>query len=72
MEVKTVKEGILIPKGFLKELGIENFEVIAKHHEILIRPKTSTKRCYGFVGSKKKDEEFVLSLENEWHDRGED
>jgi len=47
MEVKTVKEGILIPKGILKQLGIEDFEVISRKHEILIRPKTSTKRHYG-------------------------
>lgn len=72
MEVKTVKEGILIPKGILKQLGIENFEVVSRKHEILIRPKTRTKRHYGFVGSKKVDEEFILSLENEWHERGED
>ena len=72
MEIKTVKEGILIPKGILKQLGIENFEVVSRMHEILIRPKTRTKRHYGFVGSKKVDEEFILSLENEWHERGED
>lgn len=72
MEVKTVKEGILIPKGILKQLGIENFEVVSRRHEILIRPRTSTKRHYGFVGSKKIDEEFILSLENDWHERGED
>ncbi len=72
MEVKTVKEGILIPKGILKQLGIENFEIVSRQHEILIRPKTRTKRHYGFVGSKKIDEKFILSLENEWHERGED
>jgi len=72
MEIKTVKEGILIPKGILKQLGIENFEIVSRQYEILIRPKTSTKRHYGFVGSKKNDEEFILSLENEWHERGED
>lgn len=72
MEVKTVKEGILIPKGFLKQLGIDSFEVITKHHEILIRPKTTIKRRYGFVGSTKYDEEFISSIENEWHERGED
>jgi len=40
MEIKTVKEGILIPKGFLKQLGIENFEILTGNHEILIRPKS--------------------------------
>ena len=40
MEIKTVKEGILIPKGILKQLGIENFEILTGKHEILIRPKS--------------------------------
>ena len=40
MEIKTVKEGILIPKGILKQLGIENFEILTEKHEILIRPKS--------------------------------
>lgn len=40
MEIKTVKEGILIPKGILMQLGIENFEILTGKHEILIRPKS--------------------------------
>jgi hypothetical protein len=35
------------------------------------RPITRTKRRYGFVGSKKNDEEFISSLEKEWLRRGE-
>jgi hypothetical protein len=35
------------------------------------RPKTNTKRCYGFVGSKKILEEFITYLENEWLQRGQ-
>jgi hypothetical protein len=71
MEVKTIKEGILIPRGILKELGIENFEVLTRQHEILIRPRTSTRKHYGFVGAEKINEEFVLSLEQDWSKRGE-
>jgi hypothetical protein len=71
MEIKTVKEGILIPKGILRQLGIENFEILKGKHEILIRPKTNTRRHYGFVGSKKIDDEFILALENDWNERGE-
>ncbi len=71
MEVKTIKEGILIPRRILKELGIENFEVLTRQHEILIRPKTSTRKHYGFVGAGKINEEFVLSLEHDWSERGE-
>jgi len=40
MEIKMVKEGILIPKGILKKLGMENFEILTEKHEILIRPKS--------------------------------
>ena len=47
MEVKTIKEGILI------------------------RARTSTRKHYGFVGAKKINEEFVLSLEQDWYERGE-
>jgi len=36
MEIKTVKEGIPIPKGILRQLGIENFEILTGKHEILI------------------------------------
>lgn len=36
------------------------------------QPITGTKRRYGFVGSKKNDEEFISSLEKEWLKRGED
>lgn len=36
------------------------------------QPITRTKRRYGFVGSKKNDEEFISSLEKEWLKRGED
>lgn len=71
MEVKTVKEGILISRRILKELGIENFEVLTRQHEILIRPRTSTRKHYGFVGAEKINEEFVLSVEQDWSERGE-
>jgi antitoxin component of MazEF toxin-antitoxin module len=40
MEIKTVKEGILIPRGILRQLGIENFEIMKGKHEIIIRPKS--------------------------------
>ena len=40
MEIKTVKEGILIPKGILKQLGIENFEILTRKHEILIKRRS--------------------------------
>lgn len=70
MEIKTVNEGILIPRGILKQLGIENFEILTRQHEILIRPKTVTRRHYGFVGTEKINEDFILSLEKDWSERG--
>ncbi len=71
MEFKMVKEGILIPKSVLKDLGIENFEILTRNHEILIRPKTNTRRYYGFVGLEHVNEEFLTSLEIDWSERGE-
>ncbi len=70
MEVKMVKEGILIPKTLLKDLGIENFEILTRNHEILIRPKTNTRRYYGFVGLNHVNEEFRKSLDMNWSKRG--
>ncbi|GFO96321.1 hypothetical protein ig2599ANME_0509 [groundwater metagenome] len=71
MEVKIVKDGILIPKNILKELGIENFEVLTRDHEILIRPKTNARRYYGFVGLTHINEKFLTLLETDWSERGE-
>gem|GEM_PF-1171367 len=71
IEIKSVKEGILIPKKVLIQLGIENFEILTRQHEILIRPKTITRRYYGFVGVEKINEEFISALEKDWSERGE-
>jgi len=35
-----------------------------------VNARTTTKRHYGFAGLKNDNEEFILSLENEWHERG--
>lgn len=59
-----IKEGLLIPKSVLKDLGIDDFEVLTRGREILVRPKTVTKRCAGFVGEEDYDEEFVAQMEN--------
>ncbi len=72
MNVKMVKEGLLIPKSILNELGLSDFEVLTRGREILIRPKTNVKRYLGFAREGEYDEELVELLENAYLERGED
>lgn len=72
MEIKMIEEGLLIPKSVLNELGIDDFEVLTRGREILVRPKTVTKQCAGFVGEEEYDEEFISQMENAWAARGDD
>jgi hypothetical protein len=44
MNVKMVKEGLLIPRSILNELGLSDFEILTRGREILIRPKTNVRR----------------------------
>lgn len=50
MEIKMIEEGLLIPKSVLNELGIDDFEVLTRGREILVRPKTVTKQWCGICG----------------------
>jgi virulence-associated protein VagC len=63
MDAVMVEEGLLIPKSLLTKLGTENFEVLIRGREIVIRPKTKTRQHYGFVGETEYDEEFIKELE---------
>lgn len=67
-----IKEGLLIPRSLLDDLGIDDFEVLTRGREILVRPKTVTKRCVGFVGEGEYDEEFIAQMEKKWSERGKD
>ncbi|MDM7913625.1 MAG: hypothetical protein QUS09_11065 [Methanotrichaceae archaeon] len=70
MNVKMEKEGLLIPKSILDELG--DFEVLNRGREILIRPKTHARRYLGFAREGEYDEELVKKLEESYQGRGED
>jgi hypothetical protein len=72
MSVKMVKEGLLIPRSILNELGLSDFEVLTRGREILIRPKTNVRRYLGFAREGEYDEELVELLENAYLERGED
>lgn len=52
MEIEVKKEGIFIPRKLLEELEIEDAEVVLKEHEILLRPKSVTRKLKGFVKTK--------------------
>jgi len=49
VKIEVKKEGIFIPKGLLEELEIEDVEVVLKEHEILVKPKSLTRKLKGFV-----------------------
>jgi len=49
VEIVVKEEGIFIPKGLLKELKIEDVEVVLKEHEIRVKPKSLTRKLKGFV-----------------------
>jgi len=69
MDAKIVEYGLLIPKRLLNKLGTDNFEVLARDNEIVIRPRTKTRQFYGFVGVAELDEDFLEKL---GQDCGED
>jgi hypothetical protein len=71
MDAKIVEDGLLIPRRLLNKLGTDNFEVLARDNEIVIRPKTKTRRFYGFVGVAEIDEDFLERLGQDWEESGE-
>jgi len=54
--IEIKKEGIFIPSKVLKGIGLEDFEVEISETELKIRPKSYTKRMFGFF---KADEKLV-------------
>ena len=56
MGVEIKKEGIFIPNKVLEGIGLEDFEVEISEAELKIRPKSYTKRMFGFF---KADEKVV-------------
>jgi len=56
MGIEIKKEGIFIPNKVLEKIGLEDFEVEISETELKIRPKSYTKRMFGFF---KADEKLV-------------
>ena len=54
--IEIKKEGIFIPSKVLKGIGLEDFEIEISETELKIRPKSYTKRMFGFF---KADEKLV-------------
>jgi len=54
--IEIKKGGIFIPLNVLKGIGCEEFEVEISESELKIRPKSYTKRMFGFL---KADEKLV-------------
>ena len=72
IDAVMVDEGLLIPKSLLTKLGTEDFEVLTRGREIVIRPKSKTRQYYGFVGETDYDEEFIKELERDFEESGWD
>jgi len=56
MGIEIKKDGVFIPSKVLKGIGLEDFEVEMSETELKIRPKSYTKRMFGFF---KADEKLV-------------
>jgi len=52
--IEIKKEGIFIPLKVLKGIGLEDFEVEISENELKIRPKSYTKRMFGFFKAEEK------------------
>jgi hypothetical protein len=61
--VEIKKEGIFIPLKVLEGIGLEDFEVEISETELKIRPKSYTKRMFGFF---KADEKLVDLIINDY------
>ncbi len=63
MGVEIKKEGIFIPNKVLEGIGLGDFEVEISEAELKIRPKSYTKRMFGFF---KADEKLVDRIINDY------
>jgi len=52
--IEIKKEGIFIPIKVLEGIGLEDFEVEISETELKIRPKSYTKRMFGFFKADEK------------------
>ena len=61
--IEIKKEGIFIPLKVLERIGLGDFEVEITETELKIRPKSYTKRMFGFF---KAEEKLVESITNDY------
>lgn len=52
--IEIKEEGIFIPLKVLERIGLEDFEVEISETELKIRPKSYTKRMFGFFRADEK------------------
>ena len=54
MGIEIKKCGVFIPNTVLKQIGLDEFEVEISEKELKIRPKSYTKRMFGFFKAEEK------------------
>ena len=54
MGIEIKKSGVFIPNTVLKQIGLDEFEVEISEKELKIRPKSYTKRMFGFFKAEEK------------------
>jgi len=54
MGIEIKKSGVFIPNTVLEQIGLDEFEVEISEKELKIRPKSYTKRMFGFFKAEEK------------------
>ncbi len=54
MGIEIKKSGVFIPNTVLEKIGLDEFEVEISEKELKIRPKSYTKRMFGFFKAEEK------------------
>ena len=59
--IEIKKEGIFIPLKILEGIGLEDFDVVISEMELKIRPKSYTKRMFGFFKAEEKLVDLIIN-----------
>jgi len=60
MGIEIKKSGVFIPNTVLEKIGLDEFEVEISEKELKIRPKSYTKRMFGFFKAEEKLVDTVI------------
>jgi antitoxin component of MazEF toxin-antitoxin module len=60
MGIEIKKSGVFIPNTVLKQIGLDEFEVEISEKELKFRPKSYTKRMFGFFKAEEKLVDTVI------------